>query len=234
MKVIGSDVWSDEEGFDESIAGHGISGICGSGIIEAVAQMYLAGIIDSEGVIRGPERSRRIEPDGRTFRFVLVEGDDPIVISQPDVRAIQLAKAALRAGIQLLMDHLGVEAIDDIRLAGAFGNHIDPIQAMVLGLIPDCDPARVFGAGNAAGTGAMMALLSTSARRQVEGLVREVDKIETAVEPRFQEHFVDAMAIPHRTAPNPQLASVVALPQRSSAGPRRGGRRGGRRKRAGR
>jgi uncharacterized 2Fe-2S/4Fe-4S cluster protein (DUF4445 family) len=115
------------------------------------------------------------------------------------------------------MDHLGVDAVDRIRLAGAFGSHIDPIHAMVLGMVPDCDPASVSSAGNAAGTGARIALLNGSSRQDIERVVRAVEKIETAVEPRFQEHFVEAMAIPHRTARYPRLASVVRLPERAPA-----------------
>jgi uncharacterized 2Fe-2S/4Fe-4S cluster protein (DUF4445 family) len=138
-----------------------------------------------------------------------------VAITQNDVRAIQLAKAALYAGVRLLMDHLGVEAVDRIRLAGAFGSQIDVLHAMVLGLIPDCDLANVSSAGNAAGTGALIALLSVAARREIEGVVRRVEKIETAIEPRFQEHFVEAMAIPHRTAAHPNLERAVKLPLRA-------------------
>ena len=144
-------------------------------------------------------------------------------MTQNDVRAIQLGKAALYAGVRLLMDQLGIETVDDIRLAGAFGSQIDPLHAMVLGLVPDCDIARVRAAGNAAGTGALIALLSGAARREIETVVRRVEKIETAVEPRFQEHFVEAMAIPHRTAPNPNLERVVQLPPRRHAGAADGG-----------
>jgi uncharacterized 2Fe-2S/4Fe-4S cluster protein (DUF4445 family) len=156
---------------------------------------------------------------------VLHEGEADglrIVVTQNDVRAIQLAKAALYAGVRLLMDRLGVETVDEVRLAGAFGSQIDPLHAMVLGLVPDCDLERVRAAGNAAGTGALIALLSGTARREIETVVRRVVKIETAVEPRFQEHFVEAMAIPHRTAPNPFLAKAVTLPPRPSS--RDGGR----------
>jgi uncharacterized 2Fe-2S/4Fe-4S cluster protein (DUF4445 family) len=230
VRVIGGDLWSDEEGFAESIADFGITGICGSGIIEAVAQMYLAGIVDAQGVIRGDRAGPRVVPDGRTFGYVLVDRrEGAILVTQKDVRAIQLAKAALRAGVALLMDHLGVQSVDEVRLAGAFGNHIDPVQAMVLGLIPDCDPERVFPAGNAAGSGALMALLSTRSRDEVESLARAVEKIETATEPRFQEHFVDAMAIPHATAPNPLLGARVTLPDPSPAGSGQGVPRGRRR-----
>ncbi|MGZ4151459.1 MAG: ASKHA domain-containing protein, partial [Actinomycetota bacterium] len=136
-----------------------------------------------------------------------------LLVTQQDVRAIQLAKAALYAGCRLLMDHLGVDAVHRIRLAGAFGAHIDPLHALVLGLVPDCELEHVTSAGNAAGTGARIALLNRGARAEIEDVVRRVEKVETAVEPRFQEHFVGAMGIPHRSAPYPRLADVVDLPE---------------------
>jgi len=111
-----------------------------------------------------------------------------------------------------------VDAVDEVRLAGAFGSHIDLRHAMVLGLVPDCDLDRASSAGNAAGAGALIALLSGTARHEIETVVREVTKLETAIEPRFQEHFVDALAIPHKTAPYPNLARVVDLPERPVAG----------------
>jgi uncharacterized 2Fe-2S/4Fe-4S cluster protein (DUF4445 family) len=164
--------------------------------------------------VRPSARSPRIQPDGRTWSYVLHDGTPRITVTQNDVRAIQLAKAALYAGARLLMTHLGVETVDEVRLAGAFGSQIDPRHAMVLGLIPDCDLADVKAVGNAAGVGALMALLSRSARGEIERVARAVDKIETAVEPRFQDEFVGALGIPHRSAPFPRLASVVALPER--------------------
>jgi uncharacterized 2Fe-2S/4Fe-4S cluster protein (DUF4445 family) len=112
------------------------------------------------------------------------------------------------------MDGLGVQHVDRIRLAGAFGSHIDVMYAVVLGLIPDCDLDNVTSAGNAAGTGAYIALVDQNARQEIEREVRRIEKIETAVEPRFQEHFVAAMAIPHQTAEFPQLAKAVTLPIR--------------------
>ena len=141
-----------------------------------------------------------------------MRGEPELRILQTDVRAIQLAKAALYAGARLLMDHQGIERVERITLAGAFGSHIDVKYAMVLGLIPDCDLAKVGSAGNAAGTGARIALLNRTARAEIERLVKRIEKIETAVEPRFQEHFVAAMAIPHASAPYPNLAAIVALP----------------------
>ena len=229
FKVIGSDVWSDEPGFAESVESLDISGICGSGIIEVIAEMYLAGIIDQDGVVQGSlaARSTRIVEDGRTFSYVVHEADGVrLCITQNDVRAIQLAKAALRAGIELLMHHAGLTELHDIRLAGAFGSHIDPVYALILGLVPDCPVAQVRSVGNAAGAGAVRALLSVEARREMEQAVRHVVKIETATEPAFQAEFIGAMAFPHATAPSPHLSSVVTLPERTaSATPERGGRR---------
>jgi uncharacterized 2Fe-2S/4Fe-4S cluster protein (DUF4445 family) len=219
FKVIGCDAWSDEPGFADGTRETGIAGICGSGIVEVIAQLFLAGVITADGIVDGrmAARTSRVIPDGRTFSYVLHDGGPTgprITITQNDVRAIQLAKAALYAGVRLLMDHLGIESVDRIRLAGAFGSQIDVLHAMVLGLIPDCDLGHVSSAGNAAGTGALIALLSVAARREIEGVVRRVEKIETAIEPRFQQHFVEAMAFPHRTAAYPNLERAVALPPR--------------------
>ena len=215
VKAIGCDAWSDEPGF----AGVQVTGVCGSGIIEAIAELHLAGVLTTDGTIDGAfaDRSTRVVADDRTFSYVLWAGTPELTITQNDVRQIQLAKAALYAGCRLLMDRYGIERVDRIRLAGAFGAHIDPIHALVLGLVPDCDPTRVTSAGNAAGTGARIALLDGRARAEIEGVVRRVEKIETAVEPRFQEHFVGAMAIPHDSDPYPRLATAVALPPRRTS-----------------
>jgi uncharacterized 2Fe-2S/4Fe-4S cluster protein (DUF4445 family) len=214
FKVIGCDLWSDEPGFAEATLRTGVTGICGSGIIEVLAEMFLAGILRADGTIDGAKAavSPRVQPDGRTHAYLLHEGEPEIRILQTDVRAIQLAKAALYAGARLLMDHLGIDQVDRITLAGAFGSQIDTKYAMVLGLIPDCDLAKVASAGNAAGTGARIALLNKSARAEIEQVVKRIEKIETAIEPRFQEHFVAAMAIPHKSAPYRHLARTVALP----------------------
>jgi uncharacterized 2Fe-2S/4Fe-4S cluster protein (DUF4445 family) len=239
FKVIGCELWSDEAGFAEATAATGITGICGSGIIEVMAEMYLAGIIDQDGVIDGglAARTPRVTANGRTFAYSLFEDETrALQVTQNDVRAIQLAKAALYAGVRLLMDKLGVEHIERIRLAGAFGSHIDVKYAMILGLIPDCPLEHVASVGNAAGTGARIALLNRGRREEIEAVVRRVDKIETAVEPSFQQYFVEAMAIPHKRDPFPNLRAVVALPEAATkerAVP--GGRsRRGRRERQGR
>ncbi|MCX7646861.1 MAG: ASKHA domain-containing protein [Rhodobacteraceae bacterium] len=219
FKVIGCDLWSDDPGFAAATAATGVTGICGSGIIEAVAEMRMAGIVDASGLIGSAAQTgtERCVPEGRTHAYVLHDGRAAggrlITITQGDIRAIQLAKSALYAGARLLMDEMGVERVDRIVLAGAFGAHISPRHAMVLGMIPDCPLDKVSSAGNAAGTGARIALLNSAARREIEEVVRRIHKVETAIEPRFQEHFVAANAIPHATDPFPELAKVVTLPE---------------------
>ncbi len=230
IKVIGSDVWSDDPTFEAATRHLEITGICGSGIIEVIGEMYLAGIIDVDGTVRSDttDRTDRVFASGRTFSYRLhggVDDADAISVTQDDVRAIQLAKAALRAGIDLLREHAGdtdtggtdtggtdTGGIESVRLAGAFGAHIDPLYAKVLGLVPDVPVDRVRSVGNAAGAGAVRALVSAGQRREIEATVRRVEKIETATEPRFQELFVDAMGFPHTTEPTPNLAQEVALP----------------------
>jgi uncharacterized 2Fe-2S/4Fe-4S cluster protein (DUF4445 family) len=220
FKVIGGALWSDSPGFEEELGEQGITGICGSGIIEAIACMYLTGIILPDGVINGvmADRSPRITANERTFSYLLHAGQPEVRIHQSDVRAIQLAKAALYAGTRLLMDRLGVDKVDRIRLAGAFGSHIDVRYAMVLGMIPDCDPGQVSSANNAAGTGARIALLSKASRNEIENRVRNVEKVETAIDESFQQLFVDALAIPHTTHTFPQLASIINLPSGGTKG----------------
>jgi uncharacterized 2Fe-2S/4Fe-4S cluster protein (DUF4445 family) len=219
FKCIGSDLWSDEPGFSDAMAGTGVTGICGSGIIEVVAEMYLAGILTTDGVVDGAlaERTQRIKAEGRTFSYVLHASSDPevsdVLVTQNDVRQIQLAKAALYAGIKLLMDEMGVTSVDRIRLAGAFGSHISVSHAMVLGLIPDCDLEQVTSAGNAAGAGARMALLDRNARLEIAATIAKAERIETAVADDFQAHFVGAMGLPHQSDPFPNLFSVVAPPE---------------------
>ena len=202
FKIVGSDLWSNEAGFDLALTNTGITGICGSGIIEAVAEMALRDIIAPDGAF--PSDSER--------RFVLYHGEPEIAVTQADVRAVQLAKGALHAGAKLLLDLFGVEKVDRIVLAGAFGSHIDPVYALALGMIPDCDPAQVSSAGNAAGTGARIALLNAGAREEIEGVVKQVEKIETAVAPAFQKYFVDALAIPHAREPYPELRRILPMP----------------------
>ena len=218
FRVIGSDIWSDQNGFDEAIAGSGVTGICGSGIIEMVAEMRLAGIVDGPGLIGSPEQTGAANCflDGRTYSFLVYDatenGGPKITVTNRDIREIQMAKAALYSGARLLMDKFNVDKVDRVVLAGAFGAHISPKHAMVLGMIPDAPLDKVTSAGNAAGTGARIALLNREARIEIEATVRAIHKIETALEPRFQEHFVNASAIPNSAEPFPILNSIVTIP----------------------
>ncbi|MDG1170436.1 MAG: ATP-binding protein, partial [Sulfitobacter sp.] len=241
FKVIGSDLWSNEEGFDSAIATTGVTGICGSGIIEMVAEMRMHGIVDAPGLIGTAEQtgSAAVFADGRTNSYLVYDGTanggPKITVTNRDIREIQMAKAALYSGARLLMDKFGVEKVDRVVLAGAFGAHISTKHAMVLGMIPDCPLDKVTSAGNAAGTGARIALLNTDARAEIEQTVREIHKIETAIEPRFQEHFVNASAIPNAVEPFPILNSIVTLPSQTfntgGGGGNEGGDAGGRRRR---
>ncbi|MEM7142732.1 MAG: ASKHA domain-containing protein [Actinomycetota bacterium] len=235
-KVIGSDLWSDDPAFAADTAKLDVAGLCGSAIIEIIGEMFLAGVCDHNGVVQGSlvERTERVQPEDRTFRYVIrpADGDEPeLAITQNDVRQIQLAGSALRAGIDLLMEHAGVDAVHDVRLAGAFGAHIDPVYALVLGLVPDCPVDGVRAVGNSSGAGAIRMLVSRTQRDEIADAVVEIEKIETATEPRFQELFVAAMAFPHDTAPSPHLAEVIDLPTRAttteSGRPRRRRRRSG-------
>ena len=234
FRVIGSEVWSDEAGFDADIATTGVTGICGSGIIEMVAEMRIAGIVDASGLIGSAEQtgSANCFPDGRTNSYLVFDGTADggplITVTNRDIREIQMAKAALYSGARLLMDKFGVDSVDRVVLAGAFGAHISPKHAMVLGMIPDAPLDKVTSAGNAAGTGARIALLNRAARREIEETVHNIHKIETAIEPRFQEHFVNASAIPNAVEPFPILNSIVDLPDVNH---NNGGDGGGRRRR---
>ena len=226
FKVIGCDLWSDEAGLrrsDRDARRH--------------RRLRFGDYRDDRRDVPRRDRFRRwrdrrrtrrahraVEQVGRTFAYVLHEGAPRLLIYQTDVRAIQLAKAALYAGAKLLMERAGA-APERVTLAGAFGSHIDPLYAMTLGLIPDCDLAKVASAGNAAGTGARIALLNLAARGEIEGVVRSIEKIETAIEPDFQRHFVAAMAFPNKEDAFPHLANRIAFPARKAPSAEGGRRR---------
>lgn len=237
FRVIGSDVWSDEDGFLDTLGGSGVTGICGSGIIEMVAEMRLAGIVDGPGLIGSAEQtgSPNCFQDGRTNSFLVYDGTENggprITVTNRDIREIQMAKAALYSGARLLMDKFGVDKVDRVVLAGAFGAHISPKHAMVLGMIPDAPLDKVTSAGNAAGTGARIALLNTASRQEIEETVRNIHKIETAIEPRFQEHFVNASNIPNAVEPFPIMRSIVTIPDVNHNTGGSGSEAGGRRRR---
>jgi uncharacterized 2Fe-2S/4Fe-4S cluster protein (DUF4445 family) len=217
VKLIGEDVWIDDS--DPDLAR--ISGICGSGIFEALVELATAGLIDRSGKLRpeaAPDRFVADGEEGRISKYVLIDRPGaPICVTQRDVRAVQLAKAALAAGVQLLADHLGCTTLDEVLLAGAFGTHLDPVYVAAIGIVPGARAEMIRIVGNAAGMGAAMCLTHAPSKQRIITATRAIEKVETATEPLFQQHFVAAMPFP--TAP-------AAMPNRANARTRRGAQRG--------
>jgi uncharacterized 2Fe-2S/4Fe-4S cluster protein (DUF4445 family) len=183
--------------------------------------MFLAGILLPDGRFNPHCRSERIHWNGRRGAYVLATSEqtttgEPILVTQDDVRNIQLAKAALYAGARLLMKRANITAVDRIVLAGAFGSYIDPRYAMILGLIPDCDLDHVLAVGNAAGDGARIALLNQDKRAEAQRIAHWVRYVETAVDPDFQDEFVAAIHLPHASDAFPHIRDL--LPKSMEAG----------------
>ena len=215
FKVIGCEQWSNEEGFSENVSGVGVTGICGSGIIEAVAEMRLAGLLDANGLIGSAAQtgSNRCTSSERTNSYLLYSDNKvSLSITNMDIRAIQLAKAALHASFRILLEKSRVNRIDSIFLAGAFGSQISPEHALIIGLVPDAQISQIVASGNSAGAGAIIALLDVSSRKEISSIVRKVHKIETAVEPSFQKHFVEGSSFPNNSFTHPELYKLKELP----------------------
>lgn len=211
FKVIGKGKWNTK--LEKPVA----KGICGSGIIDAMAELYRTGIIDRTGRFKKETSSPRLRTTDGTPEFVIAWEDETaigkdITITQQDVRNVQLAKAALYAGAKLMMKRLGIEKLDKVILAGAFGSTIDPKKAMVLGMFPDCDLKNVYAVGNAAGEGARIALLNTDKRVEAEEIARKVEYVELTIEQDFQKEFIEAMHIPHMKDPFPHLKGILKDP----------------------
>eukprot|EP00904_Undaria_pinnatifida_P001964 jgi/Undpi1/11769/HiC_scaffold_39.g14064.m1 len=227
FRIIGEERWSVDWNLNpeaplEEQPAHLASGICGSGIIEVIAEMFLAGILMPDGRFDPDCIDERIIFEDRKGSYVLATSEQtttgrPILVTQDDVRNIQLAKAALYAGSKLLMGHAGVQKVDRIIMAGAFGSFIDPKYAMILGLIPDCDLEMVNAVGNAAGDGARIALLNRERRANAEQLAHWVNYVETAVHPDFQDQFVGAIHIPHATDSFEHLAGILPTKKTTTA-----------------
>jgi uncharacterized 2Fe-2S/4Fe-4S cluster protein (DUF4445 family) len=191
-------------------------GICGSGIVDAVAAMLKTGIINRYGLINTKVSNRRIRTD-RVPQYVLSwkEENDvghDIAVTQHDVQEIQLAKAAIYAGATILMKNLHVEPseIKKVFLAGAFGTYVDPQSAVIVGMYPDVPLERVRFVGNSAGSGARMALLSREARENSDRIAQRVDYVELAADPSFQREFTEAMQLPHKDlARFPTVAQLI-------------------------
>jgi uncharacterized 2Fe-2S/4Fe-4S cluster protein (DUF4445 family) len=192
----------------------GARGICGSGIFDAVAQLFVTGIIDSSGRLKTDVKTPRVRKTNDEAEFVIARANETaikqdIVICQKDVRAVQLAKAAMYSGARMLMNRLKVNQVDKVILAGAFGSYIDKESAAVIGLFPDCDLNNVYAVGNAAGDGARMALLNTDKRKEADVMARQVEYVELTIEPGFNDMFVKSLPFPHTTDKFPHLEHLL-------------------------
>jgi uncharacterized 2Fe-2S/4Fe-4S cluster protein (DUF4445 family) len=211
-KVIGRDAWRKYSEPKDMKA----KGICGSGILDVLAELYAAGIITKSGVFAKEQKSKRFRRNAENNQpeFVLAWAeessiDKDIVITQRDVRQIQLAKGALHAGCKLMMRRMGMEKVDKVKIAGAFGTHVDRTKALVMGLFPDCEIDKILSVGNAAGDGARAALLNREKRSEADWVSRNVEYIELTVETDFQQQFMECMQIPHMKDQYPHLEGVV-------------------------
>ncbi|MEE8481007.1 MAG: ATP-binding protein, partial [Desulfobacterales bacterium] len=212
-KVIGRDAWRKFSEAKDMKA----KGICGSGILDVLAELYNAGIVAKSGVFNNDQKSDRYRrnPDTNQPEFVLAWADESsiskdIVITQKDVRQIQLAKGALYAGCKLMMQRMGMEKVDKVKIAGAFGTHVDREKALIMGLFPDCEIEKILSVGNAAGDGCRAALLNRDKRKEANWVSRNVEYIELTVEGNFQDEFMEAMHIPHMTDEFPHLEGIVS------------------------
>jgi uncharacterized 2Fe-2S/4Fe-4S cluster protein (DUF4445 family)/NADPH-dependent glutamate synthase beta subunit-like oxidoreductase len=207
-KVIG------KEGRNTALEDVGAKGICGSGIIDVVPQLLLAGIIDWTGRFNKNLKTPRYRENNGEPEFVIAWAKETsigqdIVICQSDVRAIQLAKGAMFAGAKMMMHHLGVEKVEKVILAGAFGSYVDKVSAALLGLFPDCELNSIYSVGNAAGDGARMALLNVDKRKEADWIAQRVNYLELTLEPGFDRAFAEAMWIPHMKDKFPHLAHLL-------------------------
>lgn len=213
-KVIGRDAWRKFSDPKDMKA----KGICGSGILDVLAELYRAGVVLKSGVfnkkgLTDHPRFRK-NPDNNQFEFVLAWAEESsigkdIVITQKDVRQIQLAKGALYAGCKLMIKRMGLKKVDKVKIAGAFGTHVDREKALIMGLFPDCEIEMIQGVGNAAGDGCRAALLNVKKRVEANWCSRNVEYIELTVEKSFQQEFMEAMQLPHMTDAFPHLEGIV-------------------------
>jgi uncharacterized 2Fe-2S/4Fe-4S cluster protein (DUF4445 family) len=209
-KVIGVDGWNTDHA--EFIGK--VKGICGSAIIDGVAELFRTGIVDSRGKFKTGLSSKRIRKGENGWEYVIAWAEETsigrdIPMTQQDVRQIQLAKAALFTAARTLLKRSGLESPDKIILAGGFGSYIDKEKAMLIGLIPDCDLENVYAVGNAAGDGARIALLNVEKRREIESVTRKVERFELPTDPEFQSQFMLATSFPHMSEPFPHIAHLI-------------------------
>ena len=209
-KVIGVDGWNTDHA---EFRGH-VKGICGSAIIDSVAELFRAGIVDSRGKFKKNLDSKRVREGERGWEYVIAWAEETsigrdIPMTQQDVRQIQLAKAALFVAARTLLKRSGLQSPDKIILAGGFGSYIDKEKAMLIGLIPDCDLDKVYAVGNAAGDGARIALLNVEKRDEIDMVTRRVERFELPTDPEFQNQFMLATSFPHMSEPFEHIAHLI-------------------------
>jgi uncharacterized 2Fe-2S/4Fe-4S cluster protein (DUF4445 family) len=211
-KVIGREAWRGYSKPEEMQT----KGICGSGILDLLAELYRSGVILKSGAFSKDQKSKRFRrnPDTNQPEFVIAWKEETsigrdVVITQKDIRQIQLAKGALYCGCKLMMRRMGVSKVDKVKIAGAFGTHVDREKALIMGLFPDCELDKILSVGNAAGDGARAALLNREKREEANWVSRNVEYIELTVEKDFQQQFMEAMQIPHMKDDFPHLEEVV-------------------------
>jgi uncharacterized 2Fe-2S/4Fe-4S cluster protein (DUF4445 family) len=201
-KVIGNDTWKG----DQRPGKFKPVGICGSGIIDAIAALYQSKLIQKSGTFSHRAdipRLRKGKDGAREFVLAWAREtpiDQDIVVTQRDVRQIQLAKGAIRAGCQIMMERLGISRPDRLIVAGAFGLHVDRDNALAIGLFPECDPDAISFVGNAAGHGAYLALINKDKREEADRIARWTEHIELATEKAFQKEFIKALDFPDSAA----------------------------------
>jgi uncharacterized 2Fe-2S/4Fe-4S cluster protein (DUF4445 family) len=208
FRVIGEEYWQSES------KSRAAKGICGSGIIDAIAELFRNGLIDQSGRFKKNIPTPRLRLFDGEPEFVIAWKEETsigkdITITQQDVRNVQLAKGAIYAGAKLMMRRLGIEKLDKIILAGAFGSYVDPQKALILGVFPDCDLRNIYAVGNAAGDGARIALLNREKRMEADEIARKVEYVELTIEEDFQKEFIEALHIPHMKDPFPHLNGIL-------------------------
>jgi hypothetical protein len=197
-------------------------GLCGSAMIDLGWEMYRAGVVDATGRFSRETHSPRLREGPGGIEFVLAWANQTaigrdITFNNADMRALQLAKSAMYSAAKIMMRRLGVQKLDKVVLAGAFGSFIDKVKAMAMGLYPDCELHGVFAVGNAAGDGARMALLNVDKRAEADEVARQIEYVELTVEPDFEKQFAAAMHFPHMSDSFPHLQKMLDKATRERA-----------------
>ena len=226
--VIGVEAWSDDSGFAEKSDAVQLGGLCRSGLIDALAELRLSGLLGRDGALKAEMASstKRLREEYRSYSYLIREFEPRIAVTQHDIRALQMAKAAVQAAARILMKQLGVAELSRVVLTSGTGPEIDPLRAGVIGLFPDCDANQLSFVENAAFEGAKAALKSRAARNGIAALAKRIRVVETVLDPDFAMEQIGATGLPHARLGFPKIGSAIAIPDNEDrAAERRGGRR---------